>query len=149
MTQDSKPQGPRGGAEAASPKRIRVAMVDDAVMMMQVIGGLLEDEESIEVVGTAATGEEGLALVRQVRPDVLLLDLDLPDIDGIEVATRVRRELPAVRIVILTGYDVPWAWERLHGIPVDGCVLKHSSIELLIATIKDATSNRSLPSSPP
>jgi DNA-binding NarL/FixJ family response regulator len=134
-------QGDEPATEARYPgaaRPIRVALVDDAVLMTQVVEGLLQDEAGIEVVGMAATGEEGIALVRRTRPDVVLLDLDLPDLDGIQVAARLRREAPAVRIVVLTGYDLPWAWDRLDAIGVHGYVLKHSSLELLVAAIRDA-----------
>ncbi|MBX5492997.1 MAG: response regulator transcription factor [Chloroflexi bacterium] len=122
--------------DAAGP--IRVVMIDDAVLMTQVVSGLLQDEEGIEVVGTASTGEAGIALVRREHPDVLLLDLDLPDLDGIQVAARLRRDAPEVRIVVLTGYDMPWAWDQLDAIGVHGYVLKHSPIELLVAAIREA-----------
>jgi DNA-binding NarL/FixJ family response regulator len=136
MVQRDEPTAQPRPAPAGPP--IRVAMIDDAVLMTQVVGGLLQDEAGIEVVGTAATGEEGIALVRRAQPDVVLLDLDLPDLDGIQVAARLRREAPAVRIVVLTGYDMPWAWDRLDAIGVHGYVLKHSSLELLVAAIRDA-----------
>lgn len=136
MAQGDEPATEARYSGAARP--IRVALVDDAVLMTQVVEGLLQDEAGIEVVGMAATGEEGIALVRRTRPDVVLLDLDLPDLDGIQVAARLRREAPAVRIVVLTGYDLPWAWDRLDAIGVHGYVLKHSSLELLVAAIRDA-----------
>ncbi|HLI28031.1 MAG TPA: response regulator [Chloroflexota bacterium] len=136
MAQRDEPIAQPCGANAGPP--IRVALVDDAVLMTQVVSGLLQDEDGIEVVGTAASGEEGIALVQRVRPDVVLLDLDLPDLDGIQVAARLRCEAPTVRIVMLTGYDMPWAWDQLDAIGVHGYVLKHASIELLVAAIRDA-----------
>ena len=83
---------------------IRAVIVDDHPLMLEVLESHLQQEEGIEVVSTAETGAEALRQVGQSCPDMLLLDLGLPDMSGIEVAERVCTEFPAVTIVALTGF---------------------------------------------
>ncbi len=87
------------------PKPIRVIIVDDHPMLREGTHLCLEREEDIDVVGVASDGAEGLRLVAACRPEVLILDIHLPDISGIEVARRVRMDFPSVAVLILTGYD--------------------------------------------
>ncbi|HLH21290.1 MAG TPA: response regulator transcription factor [Chloroflexota bacterium] len=78
-------------------------IVDDHPLVLAGMQLWLESAEGIRVVGTAAQGTEALPLVEQHRPDVLLLDMRLPDLSGIEVARQVRRSAPAVAVLAITG----------------------------------------------
>ncbi|MFE2039760.1 response regulator [Streptomyces sp. NPDC059477] len=85
---------------------IRVALVDDQALMRAGFRALLEAEEWVEVVGEAADGEQGLALVRATVPDIALVDVQMPVMSGIEATRRIAADpaLSAVRVVILTNY---------------------------------------------
>ncbi|MEU5316622.1 response regulator transcription factor [Streptomyces sp. NPDC021056] len=87
---------------------IRVALVDDQALMRAGFRALLEAEEGIEVVGEAADGEQGLALVRAEVPDIALVDVQMPVMTGIETTRRIAADpaLAGVRVVILTNYGL-------------------------------------------
>ncbi|WP_231973967.1 response regulator [Pseudonocardia sp. HH130630-07] len=86
---------------------IRILVADDENLIRDAIAGLLDLEDDFEVAGRAATGDEALATALHVRPDVALLDLQLPGPDGIEVARRLATDLPGCRCVIVTSHARP------------------------------------------
>ena len=81
---------------------IRLLIVDDHTVVRQSIRYLLGQEPDIEVVADAATGSSALTMIQVSRPDVVLLDLFLPDLDGLAVLRRIRAEHPQIRVVMLT-----------------------------------------------
>jgi two-component system, chemotaxis family, protein-glutamate methylesterase/glutaminase len=81
--------------------RIRVLIVDDSAFMRHALGRLLSEAASLEIVGTAANGEEGLALARDLRPDVITLDVEMPILDGLGMLKRLMLETPT-RVVMLS-----------------------------------------------
>jgi len=83
---------------------IRVMVADDHTMFREAIVHYLNAQEEIEVIKEAADGHETLALVVEARPAVLLLDLVMPDLDGLEVLRQVRERSPETKVLILTGY---------------------------------------------
>jgi len=89
--------------EAAGPL-IRVLVVDDQTVVREGLELLLSLSAGIDVVGGAADGEEALQLVAERQPDVVLMDLRMPRLDGIEATRRITRAFPATRVVVLTTY---------------------------------------------
>jgi len=83
---------------------IRVAIADDHAVVRQGLRTFLELQEDMEVVGEAVDGEEAVALVERTAPDVVLLDLVMPRVDGIEATRRIRERSPATRILVLTSF---------------------------------------------
>lgn len=83
---------------------IRLALADDHRLFRESLRMALATEPDLEIVGEASNGRETLAMVERVRPEVLLLDIALPDSNGIEVAGKLRRLYPALHILALTGY---------------------------------------------
>jgi DNA-binding NarL/FixJ family response regulator len=81
---------------------IRVAIADDHGVVRDGLRAALSERSDIEIIGDAATGNEAVALVNATRPDVLVLDLHLPDIDGATVCRRVAADAPDTRVLILT-----------------------------------------------
>ena len=88
-----------------NPQLIRVLVVDDHPVVRHGLTAIMGYEPDIEVVGDAADGEEAVRLILERRPDVVLLDLRLPKLDGVEVMRQVRAQAPQVRFLVLTTYD--------------------------------------------
>jgi DNA-binding NarL/FixJ family response regulator len=86
-------------------KRTRVAIVDDHELVREGLRTMINGIGDCEVAAIGGTGEEALRIARQVAPDVLLLDIELPDISGVDVAERLRAELSAVRIIGVSAFD--------------------------------------------
>lgn len=94
------------GAEAArdSDQRIRVLIVDDHDLFREGLRQLIETDDAIEVVGEAATGEEAIERVRDLHPDVVLMDISMPGLDGIRATEHIVRHFPNTHVVMLTMY---------------------------------------------
>jgi len=84
---------------------VRVLIVDDQALFREALATLLEVQPEIEVVGEAADGEQAVRLCAELRPDVALMDLRMPVLDGIAATTRLRAEQPGVRVLALTTFD--------------------------------------------
>lgn len=91
--------------DSVEPVGIRVLVVDDHALHRDGTRHILEDYEDLEVVGDAETGEAALALVNQLQPDVVLLDIRLPGMNGIETARRISEHHPDVRVLMVSAYD--------------------------------------------
>ncbi len=87
------------------PEAITVVIVDDHAVVRQGVRDFLKLQPSISIAGEGATGAEAVALCLELAPDVLLLDMVLPDADGVAVAARVKRDSPRTSIVILTSFN--------------------------------------------
>ena len=85
-------------------ERISVLLVDDHRVVRQGLRDFLELQDDIEVIGEAASGEEGVKLAQDLLPDVVLMDLVLPGIDGVEATRRVKSVSPSTRIIVLTSF---------------------------------------------
>jgi DNA-binding NarL/FixJ family response regulator len=85
-------------------RRIRIVIADDSPQLRDLLTLLLDDEADLAVVGQAANGAEALLVAAEVHPDVLLLDLAMPVMDGLEVLARVRAVAPATHVIVLSGY---------------------------------------------
>lgn len=87
--------------------RIRALVVDDSAVTLQTISSFLKRQATVEVVGTAEDGAQAVELVRELQPDLVLMDVQMPGMNGLEALAHIRREFPAVRVVIVTVNDTP------------------------------------------
>ena len=86
-------------------EKIRVLLVDDVRELRRLVRLVLEEDPAIEVVGEASDGREGVEGAARVQPDVVLLDLSMPDMDGLEAIPLIRERAPDARIVVLSGHE--------------------------------------------
>lgn len=126
-------------AAPGTPKRAapaRVLVVEDHAVLRGVVRMACEDSPALEVVGEARSGEEALAACRSLRPDVMVLDLSLPDLDGVEVTRRLRAEAVPVRILVLTGRaDDQTVFESLRA-GADGFLEKTVGVRYIAAAVE-------------
>ena len=88
-----------------SDRAIRVLCVDDHPLIRKGIASILANEPDMQLVGEAADGREAIKAFREVRPDVTLMDLRMPELDGIAATRTIREEFPSARIIALTSYE--------------------------------------------
>jgi DNA-binding NarL/FixJ family response regulator len=117
-------------------EKIRVLCVDDHAVMRDGISYALQTQADMELVGEAATGEEGLKLFRQLRPDVTLMDLQLPGMNGIKTIEAIRASFPRARIIVLTTYSGDIQAHRALTAGAAGYLLKHMLRTELLGTIR-------------
>ena len=122
--------------QVAGQRSIRILLVDDHAVMRAGTRRFLEDERDFLIVGEAADGDEALALADTIEADVVLLDINLPRVDGVKTAKLLRKRKPDWRILILTGYKSEAARHALHRLGVDGYLMKTSSDVELVAAIR-------------
>jgi DNA-binding NarL/FixJ family response regulator len=127
-----------------APPRIQVLIVDDHPLVREGTRAALERSGHVEVIDTAADGSEALRLIAQRHPDVLLLDLHLPDISGLEVARQVRADAPDVAVVIITGYEDTSYMRALLQIGVRGYLRKTMSGTEIVNALQDAVAGRAV-----
>lgn len=114
---------------------IRVAIADDHAILREGVKLLLEADPEIEVVGQAANGLEAVRVACEEKPDVILMDIQMPGVDGIEATERVRRQAPATRVLVLSQIDNEEYLVRLLQAGAMGYVLKQNAGEELVAAV--------------
>lgn len=124
----------RTGRPAAAP--VRVVIVDDHALLREGTIQLLDQQAEVEVVGQAGSGEEGLEVLRRLRPDVALIDVHLPGMSGLALARTVMASLPEVRVLIVSAYDdYAYVAEALE-IGVGGYLLKTATARELTDAVR-------------
>ncbi len=118
--------------------RIRVIIVDDHQLLLEGTKAALEQYPEVEIVGLASTGRDALRAVEQLAPDMVLLDVRLPDISGIEVARQVKERWPGILIIALSGFDDTMYVRGLRKLGVVACLPKTLKTAELIQAIRDA-----------
>ena len=131
------------------PARLRVLVVDDQALVRAGFTSILQREDDIQVVGEAVDGVAALEAVARTRPDVVLMDVRMPRMDGIAATRRLRSRHPAVRVVVLTTYDLDeYLLEALRA-GASGFLLKDVRAEQLPGAVRAAASGDVLLSGEP
>jgi two-component system, NarL family, response regulator LiaR len=122
--------------------QIRVFIVDDHPMIRTGLAAMIDGETDLLRVGEAAHGQDAVRLIPAVRPDVVLMDLVMPQLDGVAAIARLRPLLPDTRFIILTSLVDPGEAERAFAAGADGYVLKNASAQELVTVIRTAHAGR-------
>jgi len=125
-------------------QRIRVVIADDHGIVREGLRLILESAGRFEVVGEALTGLEAITIAEQHQPDLILMDLRMPQMDGLEAIEAIKRRLPFVAIVILTTYNEDDLMVRGLALGAQGYLLKDTSRESLFNTIDAALRGETL-----
>ena len=117
---------------------IKVLLADDQELIRQSLSFVMSKQEDIEMVGTAANGREALELVEEKRPDVVLLDIRMPEMDGVECTRRIKQEFPGIKVIILTTFDDDdYVFDALR-YGASGYLLKGVSVDGLTNAVREA-----------
>ena len=136
MMTDARPSSPRG--------QIRVAVADDHPVVRDGLVAMLETQSDFTVVGQAASGPEALSLVRTLRPDVLLLDLEMPGLDGVGVLRGLTDAGERTRVIVFTVFDTDERIIAAVEAGAAGYLLKGAPREEVFAAVRAVAAGRSL-----
>lgn len=112
-------------------KSVRTVLIEDQELLRNVLVKTLEMNPHFEVLGDCADGKSGQTLCLEARPDLVVTDVDMPEMDGITMAQRLLKALPAVRILALTNLKDPFTINRLREVGVHGYVEKDQPLDIL------------------
>ncbi len=123
-------------ANPVSPAVIRVLLADDHALTRQGLAALLTREKDMEVVAQAADGQEAVRLALELRPDVVLMDVSMPQMDGFEATSHITRQLPEIRVIGLSMYDDPGTEEKMRKSGAAAYLCKTGSLDRLIDAVR-------------
>ncbi len=118
----------------------RLLIVDDHDLMREATRSMLEGEPDLEVVGEAVNGRHALELCRQMRPDLVLMDVRMPEMDGLTATRAIKEELPAISVLLLTVYESDDYRREGARAGAAGYVLKDASGQQLREAVRNALS---------
>ncbi|MBI5304488.1 MAG: response regulator transcription factor [Chloroflexi bacterium] len=116
--------------------KIRVLVADDHTIVREGVRILLEAQPDIQVVGEAADGQEAVAKVRELKPDVVLIDIAMPHLNGLEATRAIKRDFPQIHVIGLTMYESDEYFFQLLNAGASGYVLKKAASADLLAAIR-------------
>jgi DNA-binding NarL/FixJ family response regulator len=118
-------------------KRITVLLAEDHQVVREGFRSLLEHERDLEVVGEAATGREAVQLTRKLRPAVVVMDIAMPLLNGLEATRQIRKDFPDTRVLILSAHNDDAYFEQAIELGAAGFLLKQTSYDNLAAAIRE------------
>lgn len=117
-------------------KRITVLLADDHNVVLEGLKALLQAEADIKVVGLASTGVEAVEMAGRLHPDVVVMDIAMPLLNGMDATRLIRERVPAARVLILSAYSNPSCIEQVLALGAAGYLIKKSSIHILAQAIR-------------
>ena len=127
---------------SGTPDKVRVLLVDDHDLVRRGMRTMLETDDSIEVVGEAQDGSEVLALVEETFPDVVLVDVVMPNVDGIAATSQIKDAFPNIGVVVLSGHDErQFVFDAVKA-GASGYLLKTADLDEVLETVKTVASGQ-------
>jgi DNA-binding NarL/FixJ family response regulator len=125
------------GRSDGQPQATRVLIVDDQLLYAEAISVQLQLQEAIEVVGIAADGQEAIERAIELKPDLVLMDIEMPRLDGIAATRWIRRRMPETRVVVMTALTGDEYGMRALNAGAEACVPKFSHAGDLLEAIEN------------
>jgi DNA-binding NarL/FixJ family response regulator len=119
--------------------KIRVVLVDDHAILREGLASLLQRYTDIEVVGEAEDGQAAIEVARRLHPDVIVMDLSMPRLNGIEATRKIVSELPAVRVIGLSMHEEEYGISAMRRAGAVQCVIKAGPPDDLVTAIRRAS----------
>ena len=116
--------------------KIRILVADDHTLLRNGIRALLEDEQDIVIVGEAEDGREAVKLANQLRPNVILMDIAMPLLNGLEATRQIKREHPEINVLVLTMYDHEEYFREMLEVGASGYIIKRAAASELVSAIR-------------
>ena len=126
--------------EAARQARLLIA--DDHDLIRESTRYMVEGEKDLEVVGEAVNGQHALELCRQLRPDLVLMDARMPEMDGLTATRVIKEEIPAIRVLVVTAYESEDYRREAASAGATGYILKDAPREQLLEAVRKALTDR-------
>ncbi|MEU8776576.1 response regulator transcription factor [Streptomyces sp. NPDC048606] len=121
---------------------ITVVLADDQRIIVDALGQLLDQEEDISVLALARDGDKAVAAIQRHRPDVALLDIDMPGQDGLAVTAWVKQNLPQCRVILLTSFGQPGYLTRALAVQADGFLAKDTEVQEIVKTVRQVAAGQ-------
>ncbi len=118
-------------------KKITVLLADDHTIVLQGLCKLLESDHDIKVVGQAVTGREAVALAQKLRPDIIIMDIAMPLLNGLEATRQILQANPAAKVLILSGHSDDAYIERTSALGAVGYLIKQTTGQFLAEAIRE------------
>ncbi len=129
-------------AEPTEDAMIRVVLADDHAIVREGLKHLIDGQSDMRVVGEADDGNRACDVVVELRPDVVVMDVSMPTMGGVEATERIHRDLPSVKIIALTVHEEPVYLNRLFRAGAVGYVLKRAASDELVRAIRTVSSGK-------
>ena len=123
-------------------KTISLLLVDDHTMMREALAAIIGRHKDMRIVGMASDGREGAEQAAKLKPDVVTLDVAMPNLNGLDAIHRIRHGSAATRIIIVTAHEEDLYIEHALEAGVEGFVSKHAAAETLVAAIRAVAQGR-------
>jgi DNA-binding NarL/FixJ family response regulator len=122
---------------SSGERRDRVLVVDDAANLRELLTLLLDSEDDFEVIGTACDGEQAMVVAEALQPDIVLLDLAMPIMDGMQALPQIRRCLPEAIIVIFSGFEQTALVDEALAAGADAYLEKGASVTQMVDLLRE------------
>ena len=129
------------------PRNARILIIDDHKLVLEGLKLLIESTTELDFVGMAESGKVGISMIEESKPDILLLDIEMPEMNGIEVCKHVKASFPSIKVIAITMLVQPSIIQSMRSAGADGFLIKNTSGAELVFAIKEVYEGRSYYSS--
>ena len=129
-------------ADASITRPVRLLIVDDHGLVRDSVSGMLAREKDFSVVGTAENADEAISKVLELRPDLVLMDIDMPGVSCFDAIQIIRSRVPETRFILVTAYEHDEHLEQALRVKANGFVIKHEGMNALAVAIRNVAAGR-------